>query len=84
MEFNIEKFIKDFIKREVTRLFRIFIQLIEDLVQDGRMSPEEFQSLRKRILDNGNDCIRSIFNEIENFDLIFKKEKENKKNGRER
>jgi len=72
MNFNIENFIKGFIKRSITRLFLSFIYLLEDLVSESKITDEEFQRLRKRILDKGNNCIRDISCELENFDFLFK------------
>lgn len=71
MKFNIKNFIFGFIKKSVTRLFLSFIYILEDVVADGRMSDEEFQKLRKRILDHGNNTIRDINKELENFDFLF-------------
>jgi hypothetical protein len=72
MNFNIQNFIKGFIKRSVTRLFLSFIYSLEDLVSENKISQEEFQKLRKRILDKGNNCIRDIYLELDNFDFLFK------------
>jgi hypothetical protein len=72
MNFNIQNFIKGFIKRSVTRLFLSFIYILEDLVSEGKISDDEFQRIRKRILDKGNNCIRDINIELENFDFLFK------------
>jgi len=72
MNFNIQNFIKGFIKRSVTRLFLSFIYILEDLVSQGKISDDEFQRIRKRILDKGNNCIRDINIELENFDFLFK------------
>lgn len=71
MKFNVKNFIFGFIKKSVTRLFLSFIYILEDIVADGRMSDEEFQKLRKRILDYGNNTIRDISKELENFDFLF-------------
>lgn len=71
MKFNIRNFLFGFIKKSVTRLFLSFIYILEDIVADGRMSDEEFQKLRKRILDHGNNTIRDITKELENFDFLF-------------
>lgn len=71
MKFNVKNFIFGFIKKSVTRLFLSFIYILEDIVADGRMSDEEFQKLRKRILDYGNNAIRDINKELENFDFLF-------------
>jgi hypothetical protein len=72
MNFNIKNFIYGFIKRSVTRLFLSFIYILEDLVSSNTITDEEFQRLRKRILDKGNNCMRDIFDELENFDFLFK------------
>lgn len=71
MNFDISQFIKGFIKKSITRLFLFFIYTLEDLVSDGKLSDEEFQKIRKRVLDNGNNCIREIMQEIENFDFVL-------------
>lgn len=71
MKFNVKNFIFGFIKKSVTRLFLSFIYILEDIVADGRMSDEEFQKLRKRILDYGNNTVRDINKELENFDFLF-------------
>jgi hypothetical protein len=72
MNFNIQNFIKGFIKRSITRLFLSFIYILEDLVSEDKITQEEFQKIRKRILDKGNNCIRDINIELENFDFLFK------------
>jgi hypothetical protein len=72
MNFNIQNFIKGFIKRSVTRLFLSFIYNLEDLLSEGKISQDDFQKLRKRILDKGNNCIRDIYLELDNFDFLFK------------
>jgi len=72
VNFDISIFLKGFIKKSVTRLFLFFIYTLEDLVASGNMSQEDFQKIRKRILDYGNNTIRDIHNEIENFDFTFK------------
>ena len=74
MNFNIHNFIKGFIKRSVTRLFLSFIYTLEDLVSEDKITQDEFQKIRKRILDKGNNCIRDINIELENFEFIFKNE----------
>jgi len=72
MNFNIQNFIKGFIKRSITRLFLSFIYMLEDLVSEEKISQEDFQRLRKRVLDKGNNCIRDISDELENFEFLFK------------
>ena len=72
MNFNVQNFINGFIKRSITRLFLSFIYILEDFVSEGKLTEEDFQRLRKRILDKGNNCIRDISLELENFDFLFK------------
>ena len=72
MDFNISAFVEGLVKKAITRLFLSFIYVLEDLVADGRMSSEEFQRLRKRILDNGNNAVRDINTELQNFDFLLK------------
>jgi hypothetical protein len=79
VKFNIKNFVFGFIKKSVTRLFLSFIYILEDVVADGRMSDEEFQKLRKRILDHGNNTIRDINKELENFDFLFVSNDNNEK-----
>jgi hypothetical protein len=71
VKFNIKNFLFGFVKKSVTRLFLSFIYILEDIVADGGISDEEFQKLRKRILDHGNNTIRDITKELENFDFLF-------------
>ncbi len=79
MKFNIKEFVLGYIKKSVTRLFLSFIYVLEDIVADGRMSDEEFQKIRKRILDHGNNTIRDITKELENFDFLFINDDNNRK-----
>jgi hypothetical protein len=72
MNFNIQNFIKGFVKKSVTRLFLSFIYILEDLVAEEKLTNEDFQRIRKRILDKGNNCIRDINEELENFEFLFK------------
>jgi hypothetical protein len=79
VKFNIKEFVLGYIKKSVTRLFLSFIYVLEDIVADGRMSDEEFQKIRKRILDHGNNTIRDITKELENFDFLFINDDNNRK-----
>jgi hypothetical protein len=73
MEFNIQEFVGGQVHRNVKRLFLSFIYILEDLKDSGKISDEEFARLRKRVFDHGNDCSRNITDELENFDLLIKK-----------
>jgi hypothetical protein len=78
VKFDIQEFIFNFVKKSITRLFLSFIYILEDLVADNKISEEEFERLRKRILDYGNNTIREINKELKNFDFILTKDDNNK------
>ena len=60
-------------RRKVINLCKSFLILIEDLKVNGQsVSPEDYQKIRKRILDYGNDTIREFEESLENFDIKFK------------
>jgi hypothetical protein len=47
-----------------------------DYVKDiDSLSPEKFHSVRKKILDNGNDCLREILSLMKCFDWTLNEEK---------
>jgi hypothetical protein len=60
-------------RRKVINLCKNFLILIEDLkVHDQSIPPEDYQKIRKRVLDYGNDAIRELEESLENFDIKFK------------
>ena len=68
---------KDFVRfqinRKVTNLYKQFLFILEDLDGDGYDIPEEvFQKHRKRVLDYGNDTIREIEENLDNFEIKLK------------
>lgn len=68
---------KDFInfqvRRKVTNLYKQFLFILEDLRGDGYNIPEEaYQKARKRVLDYGNDTVREIEENLNNFDVKLK------------
>ena len=59
--------------RKVVNLYKNYLFILEDLKKDGYDIPEEeYQRIRKRILDYGNDTIREIEENVENFDIKLK------------
>jgi hypothetical protein len=57
----------------VVNLYKNYLFILEDLQKDGYNIPEEeYQRIRKRILDYGNDTIREIEENLENFDIELK------------
>ena len=67
---------KDFLRfqvnRKVTNLYKNFLFMVEDLYDSGEISEESFQRLRKRVLDYGNDTIREIEENLDNFEFKLK------------
>lgn len=67
---------KDFLRfqvnRKVTNLYKNFLFMVEDLYNSKEISEETFQRVRKRVLDYGNDTIREIEENMENFDVKLK------------
>ena len=58
------------LRRKVVNLYKNYLFILEDLKKDGYDIPEEeYQRIRKRILDYGNDTIREIEENVENFDI---------------
>lgn len=48
-------------------LYKDFIYMLEDMLEDGAISEERFYKTRKRVLDKGNDCIRGFTEELDRF-----------------
>ena len=58
------------VNRKVTNLYKQFLFILEDLQEQGYNIPDEqFQRIRKRVLDHGNDCIRETEVYLESFDI---------------
>lgn len=72
MDINIDNFVKSLIYKEIKKLYLSFLYCIEDLKSDNKINEEEFQRLRKRVLDHGNNCHRNIEEQLNNFDFTLK------------
>ena len=55
------------VKKEVTTMF----ESILDYTQVACSDPNTFKALRSKILRAGNDCIRSINNGLEDYELKY-------------
>jgi hypothetical protein len=63
---------KDFIKfqnrRRTINLCKMFLVLFEDIKDGGdSISEDQYQKLRKRVLDYGNDSIREFEESVDSF-----------------
>lgn len=55
---------------------KVTAQCGEKFANDINMfTPEKFEQIRKRILDNGNECSRRLINFLDFFDFTINKEK---------
>jgi len=68
---------KDFLKfqlrRKVTNLYKRFLIILEDMNEDQYNNSEEaYQKARKKILDEGNDTIRELEENMDQFDIRLK------------
>lgn len=72
MNINLDDLVKGFIYRDVKKLYLSFLYSLEDLRSQDKISDEEFQRMRKRVLDYGNNCYRNIEEELNNFDFKLK------------
>jgi ferredoxin-fold anticodon binding domain-containing protein len=72
MNIDLNKRVKGLVYRDVKNLYLRLLYAIEDLQSQDKITEEEFQRLRKRILDYGNNCYRNIEEELNNFDFKLK------------
>lgn len=65
-----------FIHKEFTLLYKEFLEIIEDLkIHNPSITSEQYEHIRKRVLDKGNDKIRSVTSFLDFFEFIINKEK---------
>ena len=72
MNIDLNDFVKGFIYRDVKKLYLSFLYALEDLKSQDKITEDEFQRMRKRVLDYGNNCYRNIEEELDNFDFKLK------------
>ncbi len=61
-------FIKFHHKRKTINLCKSFLFLLEDLKGEA-LTEENYQKVRKRVLDGGNDAIREFDEHLESFEI---------------
>jgi ferredoxin-fold anticodon binding domain-containing protein len=72
MNIDLNNLVKGFVYRDVKKLYLSFLYTLEDLKSEDKITEDEFQRLRKRVLDYGNNCYRNIEEELDNFDFKLK------------
>jgi hypothetical protein len=83
------------IQKEISSLFKSFLEILEDLQFDNAamieklskvcdeetvkhinyFTPDKYEQIRKRILDNGNSCSRKMLSFLEYYDCSINNEK---------
>ena len=74
MKIDLNDLIKGLVYRDIKKLYLSFLYALEDLKGQNKISNDEFQRMRKRVLDYGNNCYRNIEEELDNFDFKLKEE----------
>ena len=92
---NAKKILNDASNKEISKLFKMLLVLLEDMKQDhdfhynklydaipekyhkiidtaNHFTPEKIAWIRKRILDYGNESLRNVESELENYQVTFK------------
>jgi hypothetical protein len=57
------------ISRRIRGLFISLIYILEDVLDSGGISDDDFNKYRKRILDMGNGAARDLEDQIEDFEV---------------
>jgi hypothetical protein len=73
MNIDLNDFVRAFIFRDIKKLYLSFLYTLEDLKSEDKISEEEFNRLRKRVLDHGNNCYRNIEEQLNSFDFNLTK-----------
>lgn len=62
------------LKRSVTNLYKNYLINVEDLVKTGKIKDEDYQLIRKKTLDSGNDLLRETEDFLEKIkNIIYNK-----------
>jgi hypothetical protein len=63
--------------KEITRLYKHFLEIIEDIRVEHPecLTKEKYEHIRKRVLDTGNECQRQMLNFLDFFDFTINKDK---------
>lgn len=72
MNIDLNELVKGLVYRDIKKLYLGFLYTLEDLQGQDKITEDEFQRLRKRVLDYGNNCYRNIEEELNNFDFKLK------------
>lgn len=63
-EFYFDKFLIQKIEKEIKYIFISHLMYVEKLLEEGKISENEYSLVRKEILDRGNSAMRNIEEQI--------------------
>lgn len=69
MDLDLNKFISGFLHAEIKKLYLGFLYSLEDLRDQNAITEDQFNRMRKRVLDGGNNCYRNIQEQLDNLDI---------------
>lgn len=69
---NHNKFLCFQVSRNIIQLAKNFLILLEELRDNGRITVDEYQRLRSKVLGHSNDISRDLQTTIENFEVKLK------------
>ena len=58
--------------RNITGLYKKFFEILDDLNQSHPITKDEYNRIRKKILDSGNDAIRTLTIAFDSIDISLK------------
>ena len=64
---NSREKLKKLVKSEITLMF----ETVLDYAQIACADPNVYKNLRAKILRSGNNCIRSIKEQLDNYDVVY-------------
>ena len=64
---NSREKLKKLVKSEITQMF----ETVLDYAQIACADPHVYKNLRAKILRSGNNCIRSINDRVDNYDVVY-------------
>ena len=61
-------------KRQITNLFKSFLEIIDDLERGGYKFDDELRAdIRRKVLSKGNNTVRELDGLLDKFDISLKK-----------
>jgi hypothetical protein len=68
------------VERSVKFLFKDFLYQLEDIADKYSIEEEDFNRIRNRVLDKGNDTIRFFQDQVENYYQVEKIKEKDERN----